>query len=566
MRSLASRKTGGERRPWWVCEHGSRVATTAMRTGKSGEMARLGARGLVLLLGMTACDGRCGGSSVGAESSPPVAEAVAAEEVAPEAAKPIKEVRITLADVEDIPQDELRLFESPKYALRELGKPKVLLEGKYLRLSEAYRSIAPDRGFVMVQDGPNYESKVLEARLLDLRTGKVLTSLRALYRGASYNALGVALGKADVDGGLHEVLVHASDGRIVPLWPVEQAQERFVVINAGTGNAWVFEAQKLEDGAEGDPYPPYRYAYWGDLRKQPPEPKEAFALRLDEDNSPPGGWLGPTWQDPADAPLFLKADSDDDECAKVELRPGGYKCVPFGTWAMAEGWRGKVKEDRPPEMTNAEKGERQVLELGEDCTIDEVTLEPPRAVLRCEGSYDRFLWSPERVVRVAAELSFAGGHWSDRRHVVEHSRYSEPDHLPIQTIWIDMVGLRATESPGVRSVSLVSDNGQLMISNWLPDDVESYHANVLTRQAHSIPIDGRECADIVTEASDFPLNVSVCVEHDDSPKRMVLVDTEKHVIWKLPLLERVWVRHSDRTLIGLRRERGRTLVLRWTID
>ena len=61
-----------------------------------------------------------------------------------------------------------------------------------------------------------------------------LATLRSLYRPA-YHELGVALGEAEVDGKLHEVLVHASDGQIVPLWPVEHGDARFVVINAGTG-------------------------------------------------------------------------------------------------------------------------------------------------------------------------------------------------------------------------------------------------------------------------------------------------------------------------------------------
>jgi len=516
-----------------------------------------------MLLGLAGCDGRCGGSSVGTESPPPAPETVAAEEVAPEVAPPMKEVHVTLADVEDIPYGELRIVEAPKYEVRKLGKPTVLMEGKHLRLPDTPWPLAPDRGFVLVQDGPDYESNVLEARLLDLRTGEVVASLRKVYRSI-YAELGVALGQAEVDGTLHEVLVHASDGQIVPLWPVEQAESRFVVINAGTGDAWVFKVQPRKEDAEEDPYPPYRYAYWGDLRKRPPEPKEAFAHEIEQDSRPPGGWLGPTWSDPAKAPLFLEVDSDNDECAKVELRPDGYKCVPFGTWAMAAGWLGTVEENRPLVMSNAERGEAQVLDLGKRCVIEEVTLDPPRAILECQEPNDRFLWSPQEVVRLRP-MRFGVRSWSRSRRVMSVTHYLEPEGVErISQTWLDVAGLRVVDSPRMSNVSSMFEDGWLILREGALF-TQVYVANPTLDDVHRVPIDTRDCVYRDSMAGKGAWFISTCAGDDESVKSMALVDVESREVRPIPILNQAWLMTSQRILIGSHHSRG-VRILRWDVE
>jgi hypothetical protein len=547
------------------------VRSTATRTEAPEDarevVGRLERWGLALLLALAGCDGRCGGSSVGTEPSPPAPTGAAADEAAPAAEKPLKEVRVTLADVQDIPRGELQIVDAPKYDVRKLGKPKVLMEGRHLRLPDTPWPLAPDRGFVLVQDGPGYESKVLEARLLDLRTGDVLATLRTLYR-PTYAKLGVALGQAEVDGKLHEVLVHASDGQIVPLWPVEQRASRFVVINAGTGDAWVFEEQKAAEGAEEDPYPPYRYAYWGDLRRPPPEPKEEFARRLEDHGSAPGGWLGPTWLDPADAPRFLHVDSfgdDTGECAKVELRADGYECVPFGTWAMAGGWRGRVERDRPVVMSNVEKGERQVLELGEGCVIEEVTLDPPRAILLCKKSYDRFIWSPEKVVRARSGIHGVQS-WSRNRRVKTITHYLEPEGVErVKATWLDMVGLQVVDSPQLPGmVSIFEEEWLLFSTDLLP--ARRYVKDPAMKEAYAVPLDTRACAELGVFAENGPLFISDCLRSDESVVRMELVDARAREVWPLPKLDGVWIMASPRLVIGLMQSSGNSRILRFELD
>lgn len=474
----------------------------------------------------------------------------------------MKQAHVTLDDVQDIAFDELQIVDAPKYEERELGKPKVLMQGKHLRLSSMPWPLAPDRGFVLVQDGPSYESSVLEAKLLNLHTGEVLASLRTLYR-PEYRVPGVAFGEADVDGKPWEVLVHASDGQIVPLWPVARDRKRFVEIHAGTGDAWVFEQQAAKDGEE-DPYPPYRYAYWGDLRKAPPEPKEAFARRLEWNAHTPGGWLGPSWQDPAKAPLFLRVDDfgdDADECAKVELTPDGYHCVPFATWAMADGWRGEVRDDQPPVMSNAAKGEAQVLDLGERCVIEEVTLDPPRAMLRCKGFDGWYLWSPEKVVRVPRDLLLGVRSESRNGHVLELSLEQRPGE--IEEKWIDMVSLRAIRARGASNLVPLSADREMLLS-VRGQTTELHVLDVSTGQSHPIPFAGSSCVSVGVLAADLPLAIGEC--SNETTTGTALVDIEKHAIWQMPTVREAWVNPSGQSLIALVREREKTSIVQWSLD
>jgi hypothetical protein len=517
---------------------------------------------LSALLSAAACDARCAGPPATAESSPPAAPPVAAEEVAPEVGKPVKEVHITAADVVDIERGELQIVEAPEYEVRKLGKPKVLMEGKHLRLPDEPWPLAPNRGFVVVQDGPEYGSATIEARLLDLETGEVLATLRRLYRG-SYTKLGVALGEAEVDGKQHEVLVHASDGRIVPLWTVEQGKSRFVVINAGTGDAWVFAEQ---EGA-GEEEPPYRYAYWPDLRKSPPEPSELFAHELDDSaGSTPGGWLGPTTLDPAAAPLSLQVKGDDDECRKIELRADGYKCMPGNWWAMADGWRGKLDREEEkylPIMEHAERGEVQYLEIGQGCAIEEVTLDPPRAVLRCNDSKDRFLWAPERVVRVPREVNLGSDTWSRDRHVRETTHHSYPEDVPLSTNWLDFVEMRAIGYHPVRNLTPYAMDRKVVFAD--PED-QLFVFDIVLGQAQKFANRTQVCARISDLAVALPLFAYDCHEPSDSVRWTEVVDLERNKIWRLPVLRDVWLLPSIQRIVAVSSSGRGQRVSNWALQ
>jgi hypothetical protein len=545
----------------------STVTTGQVLAGAQGEPAGVRrAWALAVLVGLAGCDGRCGGSRVGGEPSPPTAPLPTTQDAVAAVGKPMKEVHVTLAHVQDIPRGELQLVDAPKYEARTLGKPKLLMEGKHLRLPDTPWPLAPDRGFVLVQDGPDYESNVLEARLIDLRSGDVLATLRSVYR-STYAKLGIGRGEAEVDGKLHEVLVHASDGQIVPLWPVEQAESRFAVINAGTGDAWVFEQQEAEPGAEEDPYPPYLYAYWADLRKRPPVPKEPFALRLEKNGRPPGGWLGPTWSDPAEAPLFLDVDSDavdEDgvlECAKVELRPEGYECARAGAWAMAGGWRGVVEEDQPTVMSNAKHGELQVLEVGEGCKIEEVTLDPPRALLRCEDFDGSYLWSPEKVVRLPLDVVLGSDQWSRNRRVLEVTRHTGMQNVAIGQTWIDLVSFRAVHHHPV--------------SNLTPYAMEQYVAladaeglmilDVSLGNARRIST-GQRCDDYSSPAASLPLFAYRCRGADESVKWIEAVDIERERSYRMPRFREAWLLDAGPAIVGLSLSARHSRVLRWDLD
>lgn len=506
----------------------------------------------LVLLGFVAvgCDARCAG-----QSPPPTN---ASESVEPEAEpatapnKELREVRVTAADVDEIPVIPTKVVPAPEYTRVKPGKPKTLMEEPFLRLSWQPWPLSATRGFVVVHEGPDVYSPVVEARLVDFDTGDVLARVDELSQG-EYAEVGVAFGETKIDGVPHLVLVHADDGLTVPLWPLSEEESRRVFINAGTGEAWVFQAQPEYDwdgAAEDSTVPPYRFAFWGDLRAPPPEPSLPFWHELAKsDWEPPAGWLGPTGYVPARVPLFVATRSE--ECPKVELLHDGYRCSR--EWVLTGGWRG-VYDDAlgVTVMTNEDEGVVQRLEIGESCGISEVTLEPPRAVLGCADYDGWMLWSPDAIVKVP-ELRLLGfPTWARKRQVLVMRGKSFSTGALEEHFWIDLVSQTSSEPP------LVSALAPYSIMSYSVFRDRDNHLGLMqlgTWEMHPIP-PNRGCLD-GEYARQAPHGFAVTCSRTTG-----VFSFSQGQYMELPRLEEFWLLSSG-GVIGVEAIKGRRRLRRW---
>ena len=478
-------------------------------------------------------------------------------------------VRITADDVREIEHRDLEIVEAPKFEVRRLGKPKVLAEEKYLRLIGNW-PLTPTRGLIAVQSGPGYYDPWLEARLIDLETGDVLARLDTVYRGY-YDRVGLAVGEAKVDGHAYAVLIHASDGQLVPLWPAHERDRRFVAIHPTRGDAFVFRDLETVDEEED-----LRtlYAHWKDLRTPPPEPDKPLpAPRRTDGDIPPRldrTWAGPTWRDPAAAPTFLSADTKEPACRKLELGEDGViRCTRQSTWAMVDGWRALHDSTRnAPVMVNLDRKEAQYIEVGELCRVEEVTFDPPRAIVRCDGRKDDFLWSPDVTWRIPYELTLGRPYWDTKRRICSLTRLSFHGETSTGTQWWDVVRGTVSSYGAVDQIPLPDLDGYVLFrESTAPNrptvfDVDAGHAYGL-----SLASAPRSCFRASGAAGVLHTFAVSCVNANWRAQWMRLVDLEQRAEWVIPTLRDndIWIVPEQSAIVGVPVSKGRARVVRWTL-
>lgn len=477
--------------------------------------------------------------------------------------------RITADDVRDVEHRDLEIVEAPKFEVRRLGKPKVLAEEKHLRLVGNW-PLTPTRGLIAVQSGPGYYDPWLEARLIDLETGDVLATVDTVYRGY-YDRVGLAVGEAKVGGHPYAVLIHASDGQLVPLWPAQERDRRFVAIHPTRGDAFVFRDLETSDEEEDVPT---LYAHWKDLRVPPPEPDRPLPAprRMDERSgrSRDSSWLGPTWRDPAAAPTCLSTSSNDPACSKLELGEDVViRCASESSWGMVDGWRAlHDPTSNSPVMVNLEKMEAQYLEVGDYCRVEEVTFDPPRAIVRCDGRKDDFLWSPHVTWRIPYELKLGRTHWDTKRRTCSLTRLAFRGGTSTGSRWLDVIRGRIFSYDAIEQIANSDLDGYVLFEEstapkrLMVINVEAGHAYAV--RLSSAP---RACFRFSSSAGMSHVAAVSCVDAHWRTRWMRLVDLRQHVEWVIPSLRDndIWIMPDQSALVGIPASKGRARVVKWAL-
>jgi hypothetical protein len=478
-------------------------------------------------------------------------------------------VRITADDVRDIDHRDLEIVDAPKFQVRRLGKPKVLAEEKHLRLIGNW-PLTPTRGLIAVQTGPDYYAPWVEARLIDLETGDVLTTVDTVYRGY-YHKVGLAVGEAEIEGRPYAVLIHASDGQLLPMWPAEERDRRFVAIHPTRGDAFVFRDMDPENE---DEELRTLYAHWKDLRAPPPDPDRLLpAPRSTEEKLNPwidATWIGPTWRDPAPAPTFLPTNSRDPACGKLELgEDGEIRCTSAHTWAMVDGWR--AVHDPTSDITvmvNPEQGQAQHLEVGDRCRVKEITFNPPRAILQCSDHKDRILWSPHVTWRIPYELTLGKSSWDVRRHIMHLTVGSNFGSPPTASRWLDVKRGAVVSYGGIKSV-WSRDLEQYALFEELTTPNRLMVFDVSGGHTHALPLSSAPptCLNYGSNAGISHLTTVDCMDAQWRTRWRRMIDLREHLEWVIPNLRGndIWILPEQSELVAVTSSRGRTRIVKWLL-
>lgn len=445
-------------------------------------------------------------------------------------------VRITPDLVEDLEVVELEGVDAPSYASGRVGEPTVLLRGKGLRLG-APHPLTRDRGPVSVySDGLG---SVLQSKVIDLTSGRVVSTVDEI--DYVYPHVGVALGWSKVQGREWNVLVHGEDGHVVPLWPQAEAEQHVAVIHPVGGGAWTFEASS-------DPEPIVRYAAWSDLRKSPPPPTEVIQGGLPEwDARRPRGWYGPDLQSPVDGPLLVEPKDAPEQCEKLEMLPSGHRCVSSEMLSLAGGWS-IAREPNTGVLVSAKgPADRRRLELGDDCEVRSAWIDPPRALIRCDGhSGPYYLWSPEETRTVPRDAL-----------VVTH------DESRRGTMWIDLQRSRLLHHPTADTEMKYVDTRWTFFRD--PPRVEPGVVDLDAAEAHRLPVN-QGCARLGIFSVELPWVAITCHQKTDRVRSVEVFDLERHRHWRLPAVREMWLQPDRSRVVGLIARGADTRVVSWTLD
>lgn len=492
------------------------------------------------------------------ETTAPSAPVKRATKPAPAPTEPAQKALTTtefaLADLPPIPKKTLTLVDGPGFTRKPTPKPREVYRGKNLSLPRSRQPLAADRGFVLERESSDPRAKVKRALLLNLDSGEVLAELDTV--GTQYPKLGVALARQSDADWETLVLVHARDGHTVPLWKLDPTEDRRVYINAGTGDAWVFYRDLTVELSDDDTTTPvYRYAYWDDLRKPPPEPNLPFLYEFsDSDFRTPEGWLGPTVDNPANAPKFVEVSVLGDKCVKVELRPDGYECVPATTWAMEDGWRAHYDEERDATVfANVSQGVEHVVTPGEGCGVKFVALSPPRALLYCWFNNERLLWSPDEFVKIEVErASWSFPTWSPTANIMFTTTRSSRRGWQANDVWFfNLEDLHLVSGENVRVLSSDSEMKRtvLLASRSRPSSL--FVANLYSSTKYAVDANGRHCRDFDSYATVGPISLILCLGRNDEVKEMWATDMAEHSYLKLPTTLDFWIVPQQRKVFTL---------------
>lgn len=446
-------------------------------------------------------------------------------------------VRITPDLVQELEIVEVEEVDAPSYASGRVDGPKVLLRGKHLRLG-AQHPISADRGSVSAySDAGN--SRISESKVLDLKSGRVVLTVDEI--DYVYPHVGVALGWSMVQGREWNVLVHGVDGHVVPLWPQAESEQHVAVIHPAGGDAWTFESSS-------DPEPIVRYAAWTDLRKPPPPPTAVIQGGLPEwDARRPRGWYGPDLHSPVDGPLLVEPKDAPEQCEKLEMLPSGHRCVSSEMLSFAGGWSITRETDSRVLVSARGPADRRRLELGDDCEVRSAWIDPPRALIRCDGhSGPYYLWSPEEI-RTVPRDALVVTHGESRRG----------------TMWIDLQRSRLLHHPTADTETKYVDTRWTFFSD--PPRVELGVVDLDAAEAHRLPVN-LGCARLGISPIELPWVAITCHDKADRVSSVEVFDLERHRHWRLPTVREMWLQPDRSRVVGLIARGADTRVVSWALD
>lgn len=240
----------------------------------------------------------------------------------------------------------------------------------------------------------------------------------------------------------------------------------------------------------------------------------------------------------------------------------------LGHLGDGDGWRTVVDDGLV--LLDEELGVEQRLELETGCSIDAVTMDPPRVMLRCSDIEGRILWSPERVVHVPREVMLGSYHWGRNQHVLEITRHSARGSKEIGTKLIDVVELRAY-SHNYRAISLVTPYAMDRGAIFTYDDNRLFAIDMGVMAAYRLPVDVRGCvyfdspSSVSSERSASLLFPYDCYREGGRSMWTEIADLETHRFLRLPPLRDAWIVEGGQAVIAIpQRSDGRRLV-RWNL-
>lgn len=333
------------------------------------------------------------------------------------------------------------------WTTKNAGKGEVLVAAPYLELA-ADNPATERRGFVNVWDTKKPKDRAKEVLLVDFEDGVVG---RYDSLNFQYDQLGVAVGKAVVDGELAKVFIHARDGLVVPI-RTEAFEDFERVTHSLTGHTWLLEV--THEPAEGLPTPRMsgRYVFWPDLRKPP-------QTEIRELPFTPEKFRGPQSIYVADAPIVVDSSTwDADPCATVELEAdGGWHCLARGTIALTGGWRLVYRaSDVPPLFYKEGSSELQELKF-DHCTVDESRpMAEPRVLLTCDKDLLQVIWTPERSYSLDDWWDWSGDPFSNTARDGSLHAISQPENEGLSYSkyqWLNLLGPKALTTPKVHDLT-----------------------------------------------------------------------------------------------------------------
>jgi len=471
--------------------------------------------------------------------------------------EPASDKTIALSDVETVAVKPLRVVDDPQWNKGSLGKPRELLRAKHLRLSDD-TPVTDDRGIVEITDGPGFDAKTLEAVLVDFESGEVARFADAF---GSIPGLGIAFGRAKLDGDLPEPVIIHADGLAVPYVP-EGSWYRLldVVVNAGHREIYLFDVNENREKNG----PGTKFSHWTDLRSPPPPTSLPFPFQP-RDGDETTRRYGEYEHDLDGVARNITAsirNSWGDGCTRAEvLRDGSTRCIRRSDEILGEGWH-LTKLDEGWVAYNEERKEVQRLAFANGCGLAESVAAPPRVRFSCEGS--SAIWSPDEVWRFEhdalgprGKVVYEGRH---NRQLMWGWRFTDDGKDTFCTTfgWIDMHGPRVWSSERYRPSSVWSSERHALVH---PCDNEDLHAVDVEEGTIELLSTAQGCASLSYWEHEGLVHAYNCEAKNQRAKWTELVDFGSRTRWRTTKIrtgsgedfQRIWIFEEPRRVVWVER-------------
>lgn len=225
--------------------------------------------------------------------------------------------------------------------------------------------------------------------------------------------------------------------------------------------------------------------------------------------------------------------------------------------------------DRDADMISVldtHSGKTQKLALGTGCNMAEFTFEPARFLVRCEGTWDSFLWAPDEVLRVPRSIVLGSERWNRRRWIRSTVRHSFPEDVPEATTWLDVIDRTAITYGPTQSIAHYElDRHVLFARAGTPDAV--YVLTPHRGQAYRLPVPIKGCSSYRSETAASTLTALSCLQRSGATRWMEVIDLDHHVRWKAPHLRapNIWLLPETNTIVSPTPTGTATTILKRTL-